>query len=454
MKKLLVLAALTACGGNDVCHLVDDTGCDTGLVCEEVAGGGDPICAKPLVIRGDVFRLGTSTAVGGAKIVALDANGAPQSPVATSSSGGAYELRVPASRTSDGTPVGAKLTLRADAAGYLTFPSGIRQALPIDTGTATAASDAFVVDSALTDVGLVALDGAPAGTIAGTAALPASHAGVLVVAETSAGAFTSVADTSGAYAIFNVPPGNCTVAAYAKGVSYAPATGTVVAAQTVAVDLALGTAPTSTVSGSVQIVNPESGDATSVILVLESTFNPALARGESPPGLRAPAPGVAPNITGGFSIEGVPAGKYVVLAAFENDNLVRDPDAAIGNTQIRHIEVTSGVNLSIGSTFKITGALDVLGPGVDRPEEVTEKPMLRFARDSGAAEYEVRVHDALGIERWKKEHVTQAGSSDVSIPYEGPLEAGMYYQFKAVSIKTGGTSISSTEDLRGVFFKR
>jgi hypothetical protein len=36
------------------------------------------------------------------------------------------------------------------------------------------------------------------------------------------------------------------------------------------------------------------------------------------------------------------------------------------------------------------------------------------------------------------------------VSYEGPLEPGMYYQFRTVSIKDG-VPISATEDLRGVF---
>jgi hypothetical protein len=37
---------------------------------------------------------------------------------------------------------------------------------------------------------------------------------------------------------------------------------------------------------------------------------------------------------------GVPDGKYVALAAFENDGLVRDPDTSIGGTQIVHLTVS------------------------------------------------------------------------------------------------------------------
>jgi hypothetical protein len=43
------------------------------------------------------------------------------------------------------------------------------------------------------------------------------------------------------------------------------------------------------------------------------------------------------------------------------------------------------------------------------------------------------------------------GSENVSHAYGGPaLQQGMYYQFRATSIKDG-SKISRTEDLRGVF---
>ncbi|HLV67123.1 MAG TPA: hypothetical protein VKY73_14985 [Polyangiaceae bacterium] len=88
---------------------------------------------------------------------------------------------------------------------------------------------------------------------------------------------------------------------------------------------------TATVTGNVQIVNAAGGSATSVILVVEDTFDRDAARGEVPRGLRAPRTG-SPNVTGAFTITGVPVGRYVVLAAYENDALVRDPNTKIAGT--------------------------------------------------------------------------------------------------------------------------
>ncbi len=88
----------------------------------------------------------------------------------------------------------------------------------------------------------------------------------------------------GAHAIFNLPDGICDVAAYAKGVSYAPVTVTVAAAGTnpVTADLARSAVPTATVSGSVQFVSSTFWDYTSVLLVVDSTYDASRVRGIAP----------------------------------------------------------------------------------------------------------------------------------------------------------------------------
>src|SRR5262249_31182702 len=148
--------------------------------------------------------------------------------------------------------------------------------------------------------------------------------------------FSAIADRKGGYRIFNLPAGSYTVKAYVQGANHDPASVSLAVDEEKQVDLSLNDAAMASLSGNVNIVNPGSGNATSVILVVESTFNEALARGETPPGLRAPAPGTAPNVTNAFSIAGIPAGTYVVLAGFENDFLVRDPDTCIAGTDILH----------------------------------------------------------------------------------------------------------------------
>jgi hypothetical protein len=175
-----------------------------------------------------------------------------------------------------------------------------------------------------------------------------------------------------------------------------------------------------------------------------------------PFGLRDPEPPLAPNVTGQYLIDGVPAGRYKILPAFENDFLVRDPDTSIAGTEVLEITVASGQDLSISESFKVTEALAVFGPGNEVPEVVVGTPEFVWADDSSETHYEIVVFDALGEIVWERNDVPAVSGSDRVVQvYEGePLERGMYYQFRATSMKETPNSLSAisrTEDLRGVF---
>lgn len=445
---LLVLPLwLFGCGSDDddepeedpACVVAAQTGCEADQVCEEVAGGKTG-CFAPVSIGGKVFDTQTSAAIEGAHVVARDVNDAAVSGVAITDADGSYALRVPAPRDADGKPVTSNYTLRADAAGYLTFPKAPRVALPLDLSKAT--GEPLELRSTATDIGLIPLpDTTGLGAISGTV-LSEHPGGTLVVA----GGETATADTGGGYTVFNVPAGSVEVRGYSSGLNLAPVTAEVKATETTTgVDLEVVGEATATVNGTVQIVNPGDGNQTSVILVVEDTFVENAARGEAPPGLRAA------NVGGAWSIANVPDGKYVVLAAFENDFLVRDPDTSIGGTDIQHITVSGG-NVDVPG-FKITGALDVIGP--DAEAEVTGTPTFQWEDDSSEDDYTVQVFDALGNLTWEQAGVVGPnGNNPAELVYAGPaLVAGMYYQFRATSIKDG-TPISRTEDLRGVFVFR
>src|SRR5262249_10353020 len=144
------------------------------------------------------------------------------------------------------------------------------------------------------------------------------------------------------------------------------------------------------------------------------------------------------------------AGRYVILGAFENDNLVRDPDLNIGGTSTLHVEIMPGQTTTADS-FKGTGALDVLSPGADGPEQGTGAPTFEWDGASPEAPYDLIVFDAFGNVVWETDEPSHSGDNPMVL-YGGPaLEAGMYYQFRATSYHNG-TAISATEDLRGVFF--
>jgi hypothetical protein len=439
---------------DDACDLADPQ-CTEGRVCEAVQDA-DPQCLAPLVIRGTVVTVTEGAFVEGARVQAVDANGAAVGTSAVSASDGSYELTVPALRDVEGNPIEGSYTLRAQAAGFQEFPTPIRPALPLDATTATVVNDDWVIENALTTLALIALPGdvSSLGSLAGTIDADA-HAGVLVIAESGAASYTGFSDSEGEYVIFNVPAGAYLVRGYQAGIQVGSTSATLDAGDALtAVDLAQTNQPLSTISGNVQIVNAPGGSITSIVLAVESTFVESVARGAVPPGLRVG------DVSGAFTISDVPDGRYVVLAAFENDGLVRDPDQNIGGTKIVHIETpdpASGNSVVLPEGFKVTGALAVVSPGANAPEQAaTPTPTFEWQDDSSEDGYEIRVYDAFGVQVWSDEIGPVTGSATVSHTYAGEaLTPGMFYQFRATSFRerSGGRNyISATEDLRGVFF--
>lgn len=441
MRVLCVLAILAVGCESEQCTLGGTEGCGEGQVCESFPGD-EPRCTTPLEIEGRVFDLITGVGIEGARVVALDANGGARSGVAFTDVDGNYTLGVSIAREEDGQPTSEAVTLRVDASGYETFAKPPRTALPIDLEGATEESDRWVVANATTDVGLIALETA-GDTITGHVDA-AEPGGVLVVGvQGDAAVSTSITGSDGSFVLFNVPAGTTAVTGYRGGLT----TNTVqAAAGDTGVVLTGSSDGLATVTGSVNIVNAPGGLVTSVILVVEATFNDLTLSGESPAGLRASP------VSNAFTIENVPPGRYAVLAAFENDQLVRDPDMSIGGTDLVFIDVAGGT-VELPESFKVTEALEVISPGADGLEVVSSAPELVFAQDSSEDGYEIRIYDALG--NLVHEDLTLPpgdGSDPIRYPTAGvfPLEAGMIYQFRAWSHKDG-QYISTTEDLRGVF---
>jgi len=429
------------------CSVDEQSGCDDdALACELIPGEGAG-CFTPVTMSGSVFDLASSAAIEGARVVARDANNAAVSGVAITDASGNYTLQVPNPRTADGALLPSTVTLRADAAGFLSFPKAPRVALPIETSTA--AGDPPNVDTPATHIGMVALpDTTGLGTIRGTVHADRPRGTVVVAGGAAGGAgggVTGVADFDGTYAVFNVPAGSVGVSGYKVGQQLDSVTADVTAGGvTEGVDLTQTGDAVAIVSGKIEVVNPGAGNETTVVLVVDETFDDAFKSGETPPGLRVA------DVTGEFSIQGVPDGNYVALAAFENDFLVRDPDTAIGGTAIVRFTVAGG-NVAISEGFKVTGALDVVSP--DAEQVVAGTPTFIWRDDSGEDHYEIVVYDVFGNLIWEKLDVPGvSGDAEVRVPYEGPaLMPGLLYQFRGTSIKQGGTPLARTEDLRGVF---
>lgn len=460
----MVCQAVT--GGQPACFCNFDaqTGCSNGQVCEQItaasgtsgadagAGVGNTGCFAPVSVQGQVFDIATTKGISGALVVARDVNDVPVSGLAKTDASGNYTLQVPTPRDTSGKPTTYQVTLRADAAGYLTFPEPPRIALPIDVSQAS--GNPLVLKNVATNIGLIAIPNANTlGTISGHVVAPNPWGTVVVAGGTknAGGGVTGIADRDGAYTVFNVPAGTVTVKGYKQFLQLDTAQATVTGGQTTQnVDLhALSEAgsPTQTVSGSIDIVNPGNGNLTSVILAVDETFNtnPDIARGEAPPGLKAS------NVSNAWKIDGVPNGNYVVLAAFENDFLVRDPDTSIAGTVIVHVTVPGpGIN-PISQAFKVTGSLD--HPSPDNEQIISAPPTFMWDDDAGEDHYELKVFDALGNKIWENLAVPgHSGAGQVQAAYGGPaFTSGMLYQFRAISIKLGGTPLATTEDLRGTF---
>ncbi|MFZ6178457.1 hypothetical protein [Nannocystis pusilla] len=446
--------------------------CAPGLACEPLADGEGHVCGTALSLRGRVTDSASGSGIEGALVAALGELGEPVTDVVATDACGDYDLPVSVRRKADGSYAESlKWTLSVSARDYQPFPTGLRPALPIDLSDAAPAPEPVededaeveaqapdVVDNAATHVALLSLGADAAGvTIAGT--LGEGTAGTLVIAEGAATpAPYAIADASGAFTLFNVPAGAVTIRGYRQDLEVEPQAITVgtsdladVAPSVITTDPAM----LATVTGDLNIVDPGAGTVTSVVLVPASVYNEQLERGPVPLGLRDPPPPAAPDVSGSFSLTGVPSGTYKVLVAFENDQLVRDPDEGIAGTQVQEIVVERGQATAVPESFKVTGALEIVGPGKERPEEVEATPTFRWVDDSSEEGYDLVVFDALGNVTWEAE-VPAGNGGEVSFAYAGPaLQAGMYYQFRVTSwrlVQDERRNISRTEDLRGVFF--
>lgn len=451
-RYLMMLSALVlvACGDDDpkekVCRVDDPRSCSGGKVCEPVQGG-KPACFAPVVVEGRVFELGDGRGIDGAHVMAEESTGQPVGDLTLSRTDGTYTLRIPSVRRGkEGVPVGETIKLRAAARDHAPFPSGVRVALPIDTSKAVLQNKSWVVSGAATDLGLELLPeellGLP--SISGRAERDHDEA-ILVAAEGAGGTVTGRADRKGHYTLFNVPPGHYSVQAYQQGSNYVAAPVDVEAGDVSGVDLQRSDVGTGTVAGDVAIV--AGNGATSIVMALESTFDENMGRGVLVPGLRSPEPGVLPNVTGSFSIPGVPDGNYVVLAAFENDGLVRDPDPDIAGTQLQRLTVRNGV-ASLRPSFKVTAAIRMVGPGAGGfDQEVVGQPTFQWEAYPSAKSYDLEVYDTFGTPIWK---TTVTGTR---VPYQGEveLEPGIPYQWRLTAYGNAGNPISLSEDLLGVF---
>lgn len=434
----------------------DDPGCGGGLVCEPLsAGTGEHMCASAVEIHGRVIDALDEQPIADAWVVAVDELGAATTTSVRTDADGRYVLPVSLARDEDGEVVESRRwTMQATAAGHLVFPGPLRPSMPVGSE----AEQGGIIETAATTISLV--PASRSGVMLSGRVEGDEPAGTLVIAEGPTPAPLGFVDADGRFALFDVPPGRVEVRGYRFGVELQPVVIDVGDEDVDEIELELLTddpAQMGVVRGSVVLVDAPGGAVTSVVLVPTAVYGAELERGPVPGGLRDPSPPQAPDVTSGFEITGVPAGRYTVLAGLENDGVVREPDVTLAGTQ--EVEVARGQVVELGEGLRLTGALEVVGPGADAPEVVDGSPVLVWADDASEDRYEVVVYDARGDVVWHDDAIERVtGVAVVEVPYGGPpLTSGMSYQFRATAWRDAGgepTAISRTEDLRGIFVAR
>lgn len=465
LRLSLLLGIASGCGSEheteptlaklgEACSEAAGSECEPDLVCETRADGNARVCSAPLTISGSLRDALNDEPVGNALVFVLDATGTPITQAETNAEG-KYSVSIAAPRDDDGSlPENAAWTLSASAQGYQPFPYGLRTAVPLTANQVESKDGQLTLTDDNADVVLLPLEDTEGLAIV-HGQIDERAVGALVVAESDAvPAPFGMVGPDGHFTIFNVPEGDAILKAYRSGISSRPKAVSITGGLD-DVSLSLDDAKLANVSGSINIVNAPGGSLTSVVLVPESVFDPISEKGPVPVGMRVPDPPKAPNVSGAFEFESVSPGKYVVLAAFENDGLVRDPDSNIGGTELQTIEVSDS-DVAVDESFKVTEALTVGGPGADGVEEVSGAPTFTWADDSSEDLYAFVLRSALGEVVWEQPTVPGVSGNDVvSLEYAGPdLTKGMFYQFSVTSLrdtKDGAVPISRTEDLRGVF---
>ncbi len=446
----------------DACDPLDADACSARYTCEPISDQEDRMaCVEEALLKGMVFDLISEAPIANALVMASNAATAEATNIVKTDANGAWAIPIHVARNSHGDPAtGDIYTLFAAAQDHVPYPSIMRPVVPVTVTQFDPESDddptsVWEFASALTDIGLLPVKTADQGRPSISGSLPAAAGGALVVAEcVVAPCPYSYTDHAGQFTIFNVATGNYTIAAYKKGLFVEPKPVAVAATDLTGVSLEASTFQGGTITGSVSIVNAPGGSVTSVVLVPESTFHEALITGVVGPGLRAPEPPAVPNVGGAWTITGVPAGDYVVLAAFENDGLIRDPDPTISGTQIVHFTFSAAAPTADIDAFKVTEALEIVSPGASEPEAIEQgTPTFRWKDDSSEDEYVLKVYDMYGDLVWEHSMEGVSTGAEVSLMYTGTqaLVPGMYYQWKVTSLKKDAP-ISTTEDLLGVFF--
>lgn len=304
------------------------------------------------------------------------------------------------------------------------------------------------------------------GRLSGTVMTPAPDSDgvsdVLVIAEDSSqNLFASgITGPTGAYALFNLSPGNYTLSAYRSGYRQEAAT--------TAINVASGGDYT---QNTIEIGPHENADLSGQVTFLAIT-NGSVDITLIHPETDDTIPGLSTfnDANNNYRLESVPPGTFIAWASFRNDGYVMDPDYIFkfGLPQVTFTENAS----SQEQDFSVTGAVTITDPTNDAdlvvPEEINAaSPTFTWERYPSAKEYIIEVFDNNGNTIWggfddagvvQHQQIT-ANQTSVTFNFDGSatasLQNGQVYRWKiyadnddALNIQT---LISSSEDLMGLF---
>lgn len=425
------------------------------MVFLQACGGGGSSAPAPTTgtLAGTVTAGSPATALSGVSVIIFDANtNSPTNSTMTTDAGGKYSATLGA----------GSYYVKLYKQGYNPVPASPMQTpVPLTvTAGATTTNDVLMTASAVTNGGWIS------GKVSNSAG---GLGGVLVAAEATGVAYTSISDGNGDYAIYNVPAAAYTVKAYVSGYSStAPAatvtanTGTGNTNVTVTAD-ASGTVPVDfNLIAQTGVTTPAN--------MLVSLVHPVTK--ESIPGMSSSK---AFSSSMSFSFSGVADGKYFVRATFANDTIVVDPDYIVKFGE-PSVTVASAVATPNPVQITATGAVGLVSPtnalSSTTPVAVTgTTPTFTWKQYSSASDYVIEVMDAatgaviwggftgMGTATPTKNIVISSAQLSIDYNSDGnasaPLEVGKTYRWRIYASKNDNNTgtwhlISMSEDQMGL----
>jgi hypothetical protein len=139
----------------------------------------------------------------------------------------------------------------------------------------------------------------------------------------------------------------------------------------------------------------------------------------------------------------VPAGTYLVVNRAADDLV---PVGALPRVTV------AGADTAVETRLRLVPAIAVRSPGAGaQPEATGPTPTLSWMDDDAEASYRVRVTNLAGVELFARTEPARAGT-DPSVMFAGSLVRGMMYRLTVEALDQTGTTITRSEDRRGIFF--